>query len=381
MASKIVKTGLTSGKSSPTVSVIIPTYNREHLIGQAIDSVLSQTFTDYELIVVNDGSTDDTAHILNRYGDRIRAMNLTTNAGPSSARNLALDAARGEMIALLDSDDTWYPNMLALMVNYLRRHPEIDIVCGLPDYLNEAGQPIGRHTWPPHLRQSFETDLLGTMALGNPLILSATLVRRICFDACGGFDSNLKGAVDWDLWLRFTANNHKIAVLDDAVASYFFNPVSITHDPQRMETASERVLTKLFSDERIAARLSPLRDHIYIQMWLTVAGYWHRAGSDEDRRRLVQKAQNLYTTAPQNKSVSRLHLSRLLPLPETDEFVRIIVTSIPDYTLDYYRRRAFKLIRSGQYKLILKRLNWRLFSSIALGLKDARFRRRSESSK
>ena len=102
---------------------MIPTYNRASLIGAAIESVLAQTYTDFEVIVVDDGSTDNTREIVGRYGDRVRYTYIE-NSGPARARNVGMSLARGEYLCLLDSDDLYYPHKLALQVDHLDRFPE-----------------------------------------------------------------------------------------------------------------------------------------------------------------------------------------------------------------------------------------------------------------
>jgi SAM-dependent methyltransferase len=117
-------------KKSPRVSVIMPTYNRARMIGKSIDSVLNQTFKDWELIVISDGSTDNTRQVVRRYKDPRIIFLEKENAGPASARNYGLRHARGEYIAYCDDDDEILPYHLQTMVNYLDRHPEVGLVRG-----------------------------------------------------------------------------------------------------------------------------------------------------------------------------------------------------------------------------------------------------------
>jgi len=114
--------------NSPRVSVIIPTYNRAQMLVECLESVISQTFTDYEVIVIDDGSTDDTGELVKPYLDRIEYIKHE-NKGNAAARNSGLDIARGELIAFLDSDDLWLPGKLEREVDYLDGHPDVDMVC------------------------------------------------------------------------------------------------------------------------------------------------------------------------------------------------------------------------------------------------------------
>ncbi len=113
--------------NAPRVSILIPTYNRADLIGAAVDSVLAQTFQDFEIIVVDDGSTDGTADVLARYGERVQYLRIE-HAGPAPARNAGFRAARGEYVCILDSDDLYYPHKLALQVAHLDAHPDTVMV-------------------------------------------------------------------------------------------------------------------------------------------------------------------------------------------------------------------------------------------------------------
>ena len=122
----------------PTVSVIIPTYNRARLVSQAIDSVLQQTFTDFEIIVVDDESTDDTAAVVKRYGDRVRYV-WTPNGGTGHARNVGMQHATGRYLTFLDSDDVLYPYALELETRLLERFPAVSMVCAEVTGFNDRG--------------------------------------------------------------------------------------------------------------------------------------------------------------------------------------------------------------------------------------------------
>lgn len=128
--------------SEPKISVVIPTYNRAGCVGDAIDSVLSQTYADYEIIVVDDGSTDETRKTLERYGDRIRYIHQE-NAGVSAARNRGIMEARGEWVAFLDSDDEWLPEKLSMQMECLSRHPDvIGLVCDVEIVMGEQTRKL-----------------------------------------------------------------------------------------------------------------------------------------------------------------------------------------------------------------------------------------------
>jgi glycosyltransferase involved in cell wall biosynthesis len=180
----------------PRVSVVIPTYNRAWILREAVDSVLSQDFGDFELIVVDDGSTDHTRDILHRYGDRVRVL-FQNNRGVSTARNRGIAAAAGELIAFLDSDDLWLPKKLRTQVDFFQHHCDA-LICQTEERWIRKGvrvNPGKRHRKPAGM--IFEASL--HLCLVSP---SAVMARRRLFDRVGAFDVSLPACEDYDLWLR-----------------------------------------------------------------------------------------------------------------------------------------------------------------------------------
>ncbi len=180
----------------PLVSVIIPTYNRDWIVAEAIDSVLAQDFSDYELIVVDDGSNDGTPKILAAYGDRITVLRQP-NRGVSAARNRGIAAAAGHLMAFLDSDDLWLPQKLSTQVNFFAEHPEA-VICQTEERWIRNGVRVNPKK--RHLKFSgmiFERSL--ALCLVSP---SAVMIKKSLFDTVGLFDENLPACEDYDLWLR-----------------------------------------------------------------------------------------------------------------------------------------------------------------------------------
>ena len=182
----------------PLVSVIIPTYNRGWIIKEAIDSVLAQDFIDFELIVVDDGSTDNTSEILDSYSDDITVLQQN-NKGVSAARNRGLSKASGRFIAFLDSDDLWLPKKLSRQVEYFNFNPDA-MICQTEEIWirnNMRVNPKKRHKKPWGM--IFERSL--ALCLISP---SAVMIRRSLFDKIGVFDETLPVCEDYDLWLRIS---------------------------------------------------------------------------------------------------------------------------------------------------------------------------------
>lgn len=180
----------------PRVSVIIPTYNRAWCLREAVDSVLTQEFKDFELMVVDDGSTDETPPLLQEYGDSIRVLHQR-NRGVSAARNAGISGARGDLIAFLDSDDIWLQGKLAFQVEFFNRHPGA-LICQTEELWVKNGRRV--NPGKRHRKRGgmiFEPSL--QLCLVSP---SAVMLRRGLFDQVGFFDERLPACEDYDLWLR-----------------------------------------------------------------------------------------------------------------------------------------------------------------------------------
>jgi glycosyltransferase involved in cell wall biosynthesis len=180
------------------VSVVIPTYNRGAMLAEAIDSVLAQDYQDFELIVVDDGSTDRTPAILESYREHLAVIHQN-NQGVSSARNAGIAAASGQLIAFLDSDDLWKPQKLSVQVDFFRSNPEA-LICQTEEIWIRNGirvNPGKRHQKIAGM--IFEPSL--ELCLVSP---SAVMIRRRLFETVGRFDESLPACEDYDLWLRIS---------------------------------------------------------------------------------------------------------------------------------------------------------------------------------
>jgi glycosyltransferase involved in cell wall biosynthesis len=183
----------------PRVSIIIPTYNRKAFVSQAVESVLAQSYEDYELIVVDDGSTDGTRKALQRYEKRLLYLSQA-NQGVSAARNNGLTYAQGEFVAFLDSDDLWLPKKLAVQIAFMDRHPGAQIC-----YTDEIWIRRGVRVNPKKRHAKYDGEIYPhclSLCIISP---SSALMRRGLFVQVGGFDPGLPVCEDYDLWLRVAA--------------------------------------------------------------------------------------------------------------------------------------------------------------------------------
>lgn len=184
----------------PSVSVIIPAYNRADTLAGAIDSVLAQKYPHFELIVVDDGSTDTTPEILRSYGETITPLHQA-NAGVSAARNLGIHNVKGEMIAFLDSDDYWLPDKISTQVKWFKENPTA-MICQTEEIWIRHNRRVNPGKKHRKLSGEIFTPSL-SLCLISP---SAVMMKRVLIDQVGMFDPELPACEDYDLWLRVTCD-------------------------------------------------------------------------------------------------------------------------------------------------------------------------------
>ncbi|MBD2513109.1 glycosyltransferase [Nostoc muscorum FACHB-395] len=229
----------------PTVSVIIPTYQRGHLVSQAINSVLAQTYKDYEIIVINDGSQDNTPQVLAEFSDRRITAIHQANQGLSAARNAGIRSARGKYIAFLDDDDLWEPQKLEKQIPVLEANPRIGLIYSDSLFFSDK-----RGLLPGSYNTAFPTpnlQVLWTLFRYNYIPVLTVVVRRDCLDKVGLFDETLRYCGDYDLWLRLI-EKFPIYFLNQPLARYRRSPNSLSQDGEQVFTnhlrAKEKVIDR-----------------------------------------------------------------------------------------------------------------------------------------
>ncbi len=236
------------GRPSGRISVIIPTYNSGPWVAEAVASVLGQTRPAFEVLVVDDGSTDDTPERMAAFGPPVRYVRKE-NGGVSSARNRGMAEATGDAIAFLDADDVWHPRKLELQSRTLDAHPELGLVgTHLYDW-------PGTHPDPEGLgHQTPETIHLDDLIVRNSLVTSTVLARTPILRAAGDFDLNLRGPEDHDFWIR-VAKIARVANLPAALTGYrSATPGSLSKNAERMEAGMFAILAKLEAGGAFAGR-------------------------------------------------------------------------------------------------------------------------------
>ncbi len=226
----------------PQISVIIPSYNTEKTIRETIESVLNQTFPDFELIVINDGSTDSTLDIIASITDPRLKVFSYPNSGVSISRNRGFSHSSGEFITFLDADDLWTPDKLEAQLKALQENPKTAVAYSWTAEIDEIGQHLGTGCDFTKSGDVYESLLLvNFLASGsNPLI------RRQALMEVGGFEQSLTPAEDWHMYLRLAARYHFIAVPYPHVL-YRKSPSSASCNLSKLEAACLRVLERAYS--------------------------------------------------------------------------------------------------------------------------------------
>lgn len=216
----------------PTVSVLMPAHNAERYLGEAVESILGQTFRDFEFLIVDDGSTDRSRAILERYAAQDPRIRLTSrpNTGYAAALNELLGLARGELVARMDADDVALPERLGRQVEYLRAHPDVICVGTAVQLIDEAGRFLrDRHPGLDH-EAIQERALAGDCALNHPSVM----MRRAALEAVGGYHVEFMPAEDLDLWLRL-GEIGRLTNLPDVLMKYRQHEASFSEQHQRLQ--------------------------------------------------------------------------------------------------------------------------------------------------
>lgn len=247
-------------------SVVIPLYNKERQIAGTLRSVFAQTCADYEIIVVDDGSTDGSAAVVESLHDpRIRLIRQA-NAGVSAARNLGIAEARGEYIALLDADDEWRPEYLATIAALIRKYPQCDVFATDYEFHNLDGNIvktiINKITFDGN--DGILTNYFEVASCSNPpLWTSAVVVRKSAFKSVGGFPLGIKSGEDLLTWARLAAR-YKIAYSKKPLAVFNVEGYDRNERPKRIPAENDTVATELL---KLKDEFNPSNINQYISFW------------------------------------------------------------------------------------------------------------------
>lgn len=268
----------------PEVSVIIPAHNSARYVGAAIESVLGQTFRDLEVLVVDDGSTDDTPKVTSRYGPPVRYVRQE-NQGVSVARNQGLELAVGRYVGFLDSDDTWFPGKLERQLLGLEAARGIRACYSSFLAVDDQLSPLG-------VRRSRRTGhLLADLILRGNVVgsICTVLCERSLFEAVGGFDPRLSQCADWDMWVRL-ARHTDFLYIDEALVTYRQHDANMSRRPDLLERDSLRVLEKGFSLPGLRDDVRRQRRRAFGRNYMVLAGTYFVARHPMDFLRCAVRA-------------------------------------------------------------------------------------------
>ncbi|WP_052672200.1 glycosyltransferase family 2 protein [Aliterella atlantica] len=227
--------------AAPKFSVVIPAYNASAYITDCINSVLAQCETDLEVIVVDDGSTDDTAQMISAFTDPRVHLIQRINGGLAAARNTGIQASRGEFVAFLDADDRWCPEKLTAHRQALEADSSVSVSYDWSVFIDIKGERTGLSMAQTQKLLTHEALLLKNY-LGNG---STSVVRRSVLEEYNGFDESLRRLVDHELWVRLAYSGHKFKLVPQQLTEYRIHPASFTADTERMLKGVEAFLVKV----------------------------------------------------------------------------------------------------------------------------------------
>jgi glycosyltransferase involved in cell wall biosynthesis len=255
-------------KHEPTFTVVMPAYNAARTVGSAIRSVLSQTRRDFELIVVDDGSADDTAARVRslQADERVRLVRQP-NGGPGSARNAGIARARARYVSFLDSDDLWLPSYLEVMGNCLEREPDVAFAYTDAWVLDDRTRRIRRTTAMSRARPPMpppdDPEEFLALLLERNFIANSVTIRRAVLEEVGGYDPALQAAQDWELWLRIVARGHRAVRAPGLLFIWRDRADSVSSDPLSLARYRRQVYRLVAAEHGVP---EPMRQRAHARM-------------------------------------------------------------------------------------------------------------------
>ena len=279
-----------------TVSVIIPTHNRRDLLRAAIDSVLAQTYPEIEIIVVDDGSTDDTTEAMAQYIGRIVYLRQS-NQGVAATRNAGIRAATGEYLTFLDDDDLMLPTKIERQVQLLAARPEAGLVHCRFYHVDRDGNVLDKVGVLP------QGQVLKPLLCGNFMWAGAPLVRRQCLDQVGMFDEHIPATcADWDMWLRIAQAGYPFACVQEPLGSYRVQQDSMLAKVGELESAVLAVLHKVYANPYCPVDALAVKAQAYGSWLFWISCRYHAARRWDDAQRNLAKTLDVYPEILENRA-------------------------------------------------------------------------------
>jgi glycosyltransferase involved in cell wall biosynthesis len=240
----------------PKVSVVIPAYKAMPYLPETVASVLKQSYTDFEIVIIDDASPDNTLEWARNVADlRVKVISQS-NQGTPGARNTGIAHSTGEYLAFLDADDLWEETKLEKQVRTLDGNPALGLVDTWVGLIDQEGKALNKV-----IASDAEGDIWQRIICGNTICCGSTpMVRRTCFDKVGVFDRDIRFSEDWDMWIRIS-RYYQFAILKEPLTFYRLHPNSKSKDCRNMEEDFRRIIEKAFLD--VPIELLPLRNRSY----------------------------------------------------------------------------------------------------------------------
>ncbi|NNE99536.1 MAG: glycosyltransferase [Pyrinomonadaceae bacterium] len=274
--------------SIPQVSVVIPAYNAERYLAASIESVFQQTYDRWELLVIDDGSTDSTGEIAGSYGNAAVKYFFTPNGGVSRARNIGIENASGKYVAFLDADDVWEPEKLEIQMDVLDRETNVKACYSAFFLVDENLNEVGVR------RSKRKSNALNDLMLsGNVVATPSTVIaEKDLFSQVGGFDTDLSLCADWEMWIRL-ATKTEFAYIDEPLLKYRVHESNMSNNPRVLESDTILLLEKAFSLGGMPKNITDQKKLSYAKNFMIFAGAYFQSRMYSDFVRCALKSISL----------------------------------------------------------------------------------------
>ena len=292
--------------TAPCVSILVPTYNRRELLVEALDSIAHQSCDDYEVIVIDDGSTDDTAQLFDPPRPQTRYLCEPHNAGPAAARNLGLNEASGRYVTFLDSDDLWRPDFLQRFLSFFKANPQLMIAYCRMDNVDQNGNATTGNQ-----RRCYTGKITESLFCSTFIHTPSVMARREILTEADGFDTSLPVVEDYNLWLRLSLK-HDFGFIDEALSLRRRHGGSLSrHHRCRNLTVRAKMLEGFYANPEAQRSIKPDRARARLSHVFTAAAAAHfKARRFKEARQLARRAIH-YQSHP-TRSYALAALSTLL---------------------------------------------------------------------
>lgn len=350
----------------PVVSVVLITYNRADLLPHAIDSVLQQTYCDFELIVIDDGSTDNTAEVVGQYIDPRVIYHPVENGERARARNIGIQLSRGSYISFLDSDDWYLPNKLAAQVAVLENHPEVGMTLGGWRIVKDNGELIDEiRPW-----ETLSSDVtVDDMLFRGTATPNTGLFRRVWFDRVEGFDNDLIISEDTDMWIRLLLAGCKNVWTEELVAVVLAHSSNSLRNWTAVKNSRMNLLAKSFARKEFVANIRMSKEEVYARFHLALAWQAYSLGyANEGKQELIEAVASYPVLVENNADSifkSMLDYSQYFLVNDPDRFLQFAFEQLPPEVHPLAARRkeliaknamgqAWKAKRDGNFGVMRK---------------------------